>query len=207
MIRARRTNRGAYRGQPVPSPVLRRLRAAVEQESAVLRTVDGAKERAAVGVLIRRGIEAQAGSSAVRREFARWLSDDFEPVAGMPLQSWLDSPYPLPVFTGRDELTVAERAMLDDVVTDSTLAVLCTERDDPVDRLRAGQALERLLLTATAAGVAVSFLNQLIEVPALRRELGDLPGVDATPQMLLRAGYARQPGPRTGRRPADDLSD
>ena len=58
-----------------------------------------------------------------------------------------------------------------------------TAGDEPVDWLRAGQALQRMLLTTTADGVAVSFLNQPIEVPELRAELRELLGTGA-PQLL-----------------------
>jgi hypothetical protein len=48
------------------------------------------------------------------------------------------------------------------------LAVLGTEGDSAVDWLTAGQALSRVLLRAAAEGVSSSFLNQPIEVEALR---------------------------------------
>jgi hypothetical protein len=44
------------------------------------------------------------------------------------------------------------------------LAVLSTARDEPADWLRAGQALQRVLLAATRNGIATSFLYQLIEL-------------------------------------------
>jgi len=56
-----------------------------------------------------------------------------------------------------------------------------------------------VLLTATARGLAVSFLNQPIESPDLRAELADLVGSDRPPQMLLRVGYAATPALPTGR--------
>jgi nitroreductase len=205
MIRWRRTDRGRYREQPVPAPVLRRLVAAVERESALLWWVDGPRERTAVAGLVERGIEQEAGSPEVRAEFARSLSEETEPASGTPLRSWLDAPYPVPALTGRDRLTPAERSELLELLGESTVGVLCTAGDGPADRLCAGQALQRMLLTATAAGVAVSFLNQPVEVPPLRARLGDVLGdalgLAAVPQMVLRAGYSRQRAARTGRRP------
>jgi hypothetical protein len=44
------------------------------------------------------------------------------------------------------------------------LIVLETKTDAPSDWLRAGQALERLLLTATCYGVETSFLTQQLEL-------------------------------------------
>src|SRR5690606_13224426 len=44
------------------------------------------------------------------------------------------------------------------------VAVLGTADDTPLDHLRAGQALQRVLLTATADGLAASMVSQPIEL-------------------------------------------
>ena len=44
------------------------------------------------------------------------------------------------------------------------LALIVTETDDVTDWIAAGQAMQRVLLTATAAGLRASFLNQPIEI-------------------------------------------
>jgi len=47
------------------------------------------------------------------------------------------------------------------------LMMLFTNRDEPADWLRAGQALQRALLTATSLGVSTSFLTQPLELADL----------------------------------------
>ena len=47
------------------------------------------------------------------------------------------------------------------------LMMLFTDRDDPADWLRAGQALQRALLTAASLGVSTSFLTQPLELADL----------------------------------------
>jgi hypothetical protein len=200
MVHWRHTNRADYRPQPLPAPVLRRLVAAVQQESVALRLIDHSTERPAIAALVVRGVEDEAHSPEVRREFVRWLSDDPEPATGTSVGSWLASPYPMPVLSGQDRLAPGERAGMERLVERSTLAVLHTAGDEPVDWLRAGQALQRMLLTTTADGVAVSFLNQPIEVRELRAELRGLLGTGA-PQLLVRLGYSRYPSQRTRRLP------
>jgi hypothetical protein len=200
MVHWRHTNRADYRPQPLPAPVLRRLVAAVEQESVALRLIDRSTERPAIAALVVRGVEDEAHSPEVRREFVRWLSDDPEPATGTSVGSWLASPYPMPVLSGQDRLAPGERAGMERLVERSTLAVLHTAGDEPVDWLRAGQALQRMLLTTTADGVAVSFLNQPIEVRELRAELRGLLDTGA-PQLLVRLGYSRYPSRRTRRLP------
>jgi len=80
------------------------------------------------------------------------------------------------------------------------LAVLCTPGDTPADWLAAGQALQHVLLHATAADLAASFLNQPIEVEPLRPRLARLIGTPGYPQMLVRLGHAPEakPMPRRG---------
>src|SRR5262249_44147159 len=56
---------------------------------------------------------------------------------------------------------------------DPTLVVLSTAGDGPEAWLRAGQALERVLLTATVRGLASTPMTQPLEIPALRELVGD----------------------------------
>jgi nitroreductase len=86
------------------------------------------------------------------------------------------------------------------------LLAICTPSDHRADWLRAGQALHHALLAASAAGVAGSFLTELIEVPLLRRQLRskvDLPGC---PQVLLGLGRPQEPlPPPSPRRSVSDV--
>jgi Nitroreductase family len=84
------------------------------------------------------------------------------------------------------------------------LAVLSTRRDGPAEWLRAGQAMERVLLEATARGMATSLLNQAIEHDQLRWLVRDLLGTWARPQAVIRFGYG-PPVPPTPRRPIADV--
>ncbi|MER7181367.1 hypothetical protein ABT404_18120, partial [Streptomyces hyaluromycini] len=79
------------------------------------------------------------------------------------------------------------------------LFVLSTDHDSRADWLRAGQALEHVLLVATAHGVQASLLHQALEWPDLRDQL--IPpanGRPRHPQMVIRAGYGPDgpPSPR-----------
>ena len=73
------------------------------------------------------------------------------------------------------------------------MAVLGSAGDRPVDQIVAGQALQRVLLTVTDAGLASSMISQPIEVPAARDQLRRSLGRTGMPQMALRIGYG-QPG-------------
>jgi nitroreductase len=71
---------------------------------------------------------------------------------------------------------------------------------EPADQINAGQALQRVLLTATDAGLATSMISQPIEVIGAREQLQrSLGGRSGTPQMAVRIGYGI-PGRPTARR-------
>ncbi|GGN50695.1 Acg family FMN-binding oxidoreductase [Actinoplanes campanulatus] len=70
------------------------------------------------------------------------------------------------------------------------IMVLATGYDAPIDWLRAGQALQRVLLTATWLGLATMPISQPVEVPAVRKALATrVAGL--FPQIVLRVGYGR----------------
>lgn len=84
------------------------------------------------------------------------------------------------------------------------LALLGTPTDTRVDWLRAGQALERVLLQATSDGLATSMTSQPLEWPELRWTVRDPVEVMGHVQMVLRLGYGPH-GPETPRRPVADV--
>ncbi|MFF6961502.1 Acg family FMN-binding oxidoreductase [Streptomyces sp. NPDC008317] len=86
------------------------------------------------------------------------------------------------------------------------IAVLSTCHDRPADWLRAGQALEHVLLVATAHTVRASLLHQALEWDDLRWLLRDPRGGMEHVQMLIRLGYGPE-GPATPRRPVADVTD
>lgn len=86
------------------------------------------------------------------------------------------------------------------------IAMLSTGHDRRADWLRAGQALEHVLLVATARGVRASLLHQALEWPDLRWVLRDPRGPMEHVQMLIRLGYGPD-GPATPRRPAAEVTD
>jgi hypothetical protein len=86
------------------------------------------------------------------------------------------------------------------------IAVLGTTGDRHADWLRAGQALERALLVATAHGVRASMFSQAVEWPELRWALRDPREGDVRVQMLIRFGYGPE-GRASPRRPVRDVLD
>jgi hypothetical protein len=86
------------------------------------------------------------------------------------------------------------------------LALLSTARDRPDDWLRAGQAMEHVLLLATLEGLSNSFVTQALEWTDLRWPLRDPISGSGHVQMVLRLGYGPK-GTNTPRRPVTEVLD
>ncbi|GAA0917592.1 MULTISPECIES: Acg family FMN-binding oxidoreductase [Streptomyces violaceusniger group] len=87
-----------------------------------------------------------------------------------------------------------------------TIAVLTTDQDRRTDWLRAGQALEHVLLLATSHAVRASLLHQALEWSDLRWSLGGAHPAPGHVQMLIRLGYGPV-GPATPRNGAAEALD
>ncbi|MFF4113503.1 Acg family FMN-binding oxidoreductase [Streptomyces sp. NPDC001714] len=86
------------------------------------------------------------------------------------------------------------------------IALLGTGHDGPADWLHAGQALERVLLVATAGGLVTSMTSQPLEWPELRWVTRDPSSGMAHVQMVIRLGYGPQGHP-SPRRPVSEVLD
>jgi hypothetical protein len=85
------------------------------------------------------------------------------------------------------------------------LALIVTKDDSPAEWMAAGQALQRVLLTATLAGVSASFLSAPIEVETTRPRLAEIFDEPGYAQVFLRLGYGAAQLPIPRKRPADVL--
>ncbi|PXX71409.1 nitroreductase family protein [Nocardia tenerifensis] len=92
-----------------------------------------------------------------------------------------------------------------DRVDEAELLVVGTAADDRLSRLRAGEAMSAVLLTAANVGLATCPLTETLESARARRKLL---GYTANPQVIIRIGRAldvAEPLPFTSRRGVDDV--
>ena len=202
-IARRHTNRGPFSGGPVPPGVLAEFGDAARIEGGILHILDW-NETVRVLYLIRDAERAWLADPAYRAELARWVGGprdrDGIPDSALGPRS-PDRPAPVREFTpGRP--ASAGYARFEE---HPQLVVLSTHFGGRAHWLLAGQALQRVLLTATMRGIAASPLTQPLETadawlvrdPRSERE---------EPQMILRIGYGR-PVPPTPRRPVTEVLD
>lgn len=206
-IKKRRTNRQPFAERPVPSPELDRLVEVAQDEGATLHVLRHDRKKKELAALIAEGDRRQGSDPSFRRELAAWLhsnrseSKDGLPGAAIGLGDMLSYAGPFVVRTfdwGRGQAAHDQQLAEGSPV----LLVFATADDDPAAWLRTGQALDRVLLQARAYDLHASYLNQPVEVPALRPQLAALLDTDEHPQLVLRMGYGAQVDP-TPRRPVD----
>jgi nitroreductase len=199
----RHTSRAPFSGQRLPDAVWLALEQAASAEFALLRPLDAAD--AARVLQIAADAEHELAEDFDHRvELARWIGtggDDGVPATALGSRPDHD---PAPV---RDLGRAAPATPLPGGSYEPRpqLAVLATARDDPADWLRAGQALQQVLLTATVSGLAASFLYQPIELHDMRQSMGWWPWPEC-PQIILRLGYGPA-GAGSPKRRVDDLLD
>lgn len=197
--------------QEVAVPPRAEWRKYAEQEGAVLRWVERTGHRSEVARLVAEADRQQQHDPAYLEELARWTATErVAEGAGVPPSAFGVTPEVghAAEFTLRDFGAGRSGGQRDPGLLEEhpLVAVLATGTDFADDWLRGGQALARVLLAAAADGYAASYLNQPIEIPGLRQQLGDELRLAGWPQLVLRLGRPSGPvPPPTPRRPPAEL--
>ena len=204
----RTTDRDPYDPRPVPPEVLSALRAAAEQEGGWLHVVEPDQE-VELDVLLARADETQRSDPEYLQELAAWRTESG--ATGVPTKALPTVPagergsnLSLRDFEAGSPAGGPARHADMPRPEHPTVLVLGTDGDGRRDWLVAGQAVARVLLQATVAGVAAQPITSVIEVPMLRGRLRSALGLVGQPQMVLRIGYGTH-GPVTHRLPVDEV--
>ncbi|MEM6288781.1 MAG: nitroreductase family protein [Bacteroidota bacterium] len=201
-IRHRHTNRDPYADFAVPGALLDAFRAAAEDEGVHLHVVQGEAERGALADLVAEAIRAQGEDEATVAELRAWLRPTGDARAdGVPddVQGGWDR---LSYLRTEARFLAAEARRLAHAAP--ALLVISTATDRRADWVRAGAALQRVLLLGAAEGLAASYFNQPTEVAALRPEVAAIAG-HGHPQVVFRLGTPVEATGTPRRRVADVL--
>jgi nitroreductase len=196
-IPRRHSNRGPFWAAPVPTETRVRLLDAARAEGAWLDLLVGMTALTAFSEIAYSADRVLRRDMAYQMEQAGWThvvaARDGVPVtAGAPLPEPQDL-LPQRFFNDR------KRQSGHDYEPEPLVGILGVSADRAIDQTAAGQALQRVLLTATDAGLDTSMISQPIEVPAAREQLRRSLGRAGWPQMAIRFGYGT-PGHPTPRR-------
>lgn len=200
----RRTNREPFTDERLAAQVRVELDLCARVEGAVLQWVEKPSRRWWLRMATNDAVAADDEDVARTAERRRWVGGDrgSDGVPSSALGSRVAGGNPVV----RDlAATVADAVRpVAEFEQEPQLAVLATRYDGPIEWLRAGQALEHVLLEATARGLSTSLLNQAIEHEELRVQINDPLSPWQRPQAVIRFGYGPTVPP-TPRRTVEDV--
>jgi hypothetical protein len=193
VLELRQTNRRQFTDPVVPEETLAELEAAVAAEGAWLFVVRDPDQRLAVATLSQHADDIENLNPAYRAELRAWTSDDPLRRDGVPgtavphVDGSAQDEVPIRDFDTRGVggLPAATRSS-----KQQCLVLLGTDGDTEDAWLRAGEALERMLLEITRHGYTASPLTQVTEVPSARAQLRGELGLLGYPHVLIRIGRA-----------------
>jgi hypothetical protein len=212
-VRQRRTHRGGFDLAPLPRGLLASLREGAARYGAVLRIAADDGRRAALAAAVQDAERAQRLDGERAAELARWAPAPGSPRAdGVPPAAYpARAEHTDPDFPGRDFACgrgwgLPPLATTPRFRSAGVAAVLTTAHDRPADWIGAGQALQRILLTAGTCGVAAALHTQPLEFGWLREFIRARVSDGGYPQLVLRFGAVIQAAASVRRPPGDVLS-
>lgn len=199
-IRTRHTNHRVYDGAPVSDEQLETLEACVVEEGLELFLTSDPAGKRRVDTLMMEADARQFADPAWRNELGYWLG------AGAFGQPWLLAKLGQFAVTYLNVGKAAAKKDSDVLLSAPVLGVLASQTDDRTCQLKAGRAFERVFLTAESLGLRLHPMNQVLQIPELKQELGNLlPKAETTPQIAFRLGYAEAEKADSPRRPLEEV--
>lgn len=212
-IPRRQCTRADYDGRAVAADQLTALAAAAEGDGVSVRLITDPPAVEDILAFIVDANTRQIDDPAFVAELKRWIRFSYgeavatgdglfaacsgNPVLPGPVGSLLFGM----VFGAESE----NRKIVSQVRSSAGLAVFVSEADDRRHWVAAGRAYQRFALQATALGIRHAFLNQPVEVAAVRRRFADHLGLgDRRPDFVVRFGYGAEM-PWSLRRPVAEV--
>lgn len=199
VIPHRQSTRSLFDATPVPTASLQQLEAAASARGVRVVIITARDALTRLRDLIVDGNRRQLADPAFIAELKSWIRFSsssaldhadglYGPVTGSPS---------VPDFIGRIGFDMFFDAAAEDakcaaqIDSSAGVAVFLGDQADRRHWVKVGRAAERFLLTATDIGLSTAFLNQPVEVPALRDDLAKLVGEPGLrPDLLIRFGRA-----------------
>jgi hypothetical protein len=210
-VTRRRTHRGGFEPVPPPGDFIEALRQDAARYDATLRVAVTDQARAALAAITQEADWIQRLDCAYIRELAAWAPPPGSArLDGVPASAYPAHPEPTsPYFPGRDfahgrSWGLPLPARISAARFTGMVCLLTTPADDPAAWVNAGQALQRVLLTSAARGVAAALHSQPVEVSWLREAIRAQLRDGSHPQLVLRLGTVIQHAVST-RRPVPSV--
>jgi hypothetical protein len=217
-IGERHTVRAAFLPRRVPTEVVDRMQAETGHFGVWFKPIARSEEEIATAFLVGRAEEIEQSEPAYLAELQSWMRTDPAAADGVPIEAvstddprgrpsnWLIRDFVAGSREQSDFLPPGDPDAPPPDVERPTVVLMGTNEDDRDDWLQAGRALARVLLLATAEGLAASPLTQALDWPATRSRMQSQLSLIGHPQMLLRMGYPPETQAAvSGRRPVEDV--
>jgi len=211
-ITRRHTDRRPFSTRAVDSDAQAALQSCVEADGVHLQIVTQSEHHVWLAVLASKASEQQVAQEGYAAELAS-VRCESEPSANIHADavphvvSPRHSDVPLRDFELSDLGTLPIPESVDE---HPVWCILWTDRDTRLEWLSAGEALSRLLLTATDRGLAAGVQSQPVEVPWVRAMINrHLLSNLGHAQVVVRVGWAHSDDselPASPRRPIDDVT-
>lgn len=212
-IPERGVSRAVYDGQPVDGMTIAALEVAARSDAVdVLLITDRAKIEAVLALVVE-GNTAQFTDPAFVSELKSWVRFDgrqalrtgdglFSGATGNPsVPPWLGRMIFGIVATPRTEGDKCAKQ----VRSSAGILVLVGRKADPAHWVECGRSYQRFALEATVRGLRHAFINQAVEVPAVREKLAAELGIPGRrPDLVVRFGHGPAM-PRSLRRPVAEV--
>jgi hypothetical protein len=197
----RQSTRAEYDGHPLAIEVLQDLERAADRSGVRLLLLTERAKIESVIEHVTQANSAQMRDPAFVSELKHWIRfDDSQAVStadglsarasGSPtLPSWLGGPLFSLLFREKSE----NDRYVKQLRSSAAVAVFVGAYSGPAGWFEVGRAYERFALQATALGVRTAFVNQPIEVPAVRSQFAEWLGIGAQrPDLVVRLGRGPQ---------------
>lgn len=202
----RHTHRDAFGPGPLPHGLLVGLQHDALAEGATLALVRTAADYERLADLLAAAAPKQDLAPAARADIARWSrAATIEARDGVPAQAFPSQPLRQPGRLRQRDFDLGRGIGFDSTPGEppAATAVLLTLGDLRADWLRAGQALQRVLLHAASSWVFASLYTQPLESARIRQLVKERLALPGFPQMVMQFGLADSTQPTRRRPPAD----
>ena len=212
-IPQRQCCRTLYDGKNLAPEQLRLLHEAARGNGVSLKLLTTVQDKERVAEFVAAGNTAQFSDARWAQELRSWVRFNardairtgdglYGPVMGSPdVPAWVGKLFMRLGFSAKRQ----NEKDIGHIRSSSAIAVLVSEQDNPQHWIEAGRCYQRLALQATALGLSTAFINQPVEVAALRPQFATFLGIgSARPDLVVRIG--RGPAtPRSLRRPVTQV--
>jgi len=196
-IPSRQCSRAEYDGTELSADELRLLDEAGHSHGVSIMFLTAAKAKEQIAEYVARGNTVQFADSRWAEELQSWIRFSareavdtgdglYGPVMGSPsVPRWLGKLFMRLGFSAQRQ----NRKDIQHIRSSGAIAVISSDADDQEHWIEAGRCYERLALQAAALELRTAFINQPVEVPALRPQFAAFLGIgNRRPDLVVRIG-------------------